>query len=52
MKLTHEEVGKDSLEETKSVKRNPIYVMCDNIRSITTLVDIQNLRCGAIEKLI
>ena len=35
-KLTHEEVGKKriSLEESKTIKRNPIYVMCDNIRSI------------------
>jgi len=35
-KLTHEEVGKlrISVEESKTVKRNPIYVMCDNIRSI------------------
>lgn len=35
-KLTHEEVGKKriSLEESKTVKRNPVYVMCDNIRSI------------------
>jgi 23S rRNA (guanosine2251-2'-O)-methyltransferase len=35
-KLTHEEVGakRISLEETKLVKRNPIYVICDNIRSI------------------
>jgi 23S rRNA (guanosine2251-2'-O)-methyltransferase len=35
-KLTHEEVGKKriSLEESKTIKRNPVYVMCDNIRSI------------------
>ncbi len=35
-KLTHEEVGKKriSIDESKSIKRNPIYVMCDNIRSI------------------
>jgi len=36
IKLTHEEVGKKriSLEESNSIKRNPVYVMCDNIRSI------------------
>lgn len=35
-KLTHEEVGQNriSLEESKTVKRNPIYILCDNIRSI------------------
>jgi tRNA G18 (ribose-2'-O)-methylase SpoU len=35
-KLTHEEVGKKrlSLEQTTKAKRNPIYVLCDNIRSI------------------
>lgn len=35
-KLTHEEVGKKriSLNETQNIKRYPIYVLCDNIRSI------------------
>ncbi|MBZ0203864.1 MAG: RNA methyltransferase [Ignavibacteria bacterium] len=35
-KLTHEEVGKKRtpLEVLKSVKRHPVYVICDNIRSI------------------
>ncbi len=35
-KLTHEEIGKKrfSLEEMKNKIRNPIYVLCDNIRSI------------------
>jgi len=35
-KLTHEEVGKKrvTLDEIKKVGRHPIYVMCDNIRSI------------------
>jgi len=35
-KLTHEEVGKKriSLEESKQIKRHPVYVLCDNIRSI------------------
>jgi tRNA G18 (ribose-2'-O)-methylase SpoU len=35
-KLTHEEIGKKrfSLEKLKTADRNPIYVLCDNIRSI------------------
>jgi len=35
-KLTHEEVGKKRvpLEKLNDLKRHPIYVMCDNIRSI------------------
>jgi tRNA G18 (ribose-2'-O)-methylase SpoU len=35
-KLTHEEVGQKriSLDDSKVIKRNPIYVLCDNIRSI------------------
>lgn len=35
-KLSHEEVGKKriSIEDSKSIKRNPVYVLCDNIRSI------------------
>ena len=53
-KLTHEEVGKKrlSLEETKSVKRNPIYVICDNIRSIYNVGSIFRTSDAAlIEKL-
>jgi 23S rRNA (guanosine2251-2'-O)-methyltransferase len=35
-KLTHEEVGKKRvpLEKLSEVKRHPVYVLCDNIRSI------------------
>ncbi len=53
-KLTHEEVGKKrlSLEVIKSVKRNPIYVMCDNIRSIYNVGSIFRTSDAAlIEKL-
>ena len=53
-KLTHEEVGKKriSIEESKSVKRNPIYVMCDNIRSIYNVGSIFRTSDAAlIEKL-
>jgi tRNA G18 (ribose-2'-O)-methylase SpoU len=53
-KLTHEEVGKlrISVEESKTVKRNPIYVMCDNIRSIYNVGSIFRTSDAAlIEKL-
>ena len=53
-KLTHEEVGKKriSLEEAKSVKRNPIYILCDNIRSIYNVGSIFRTSDAAlIEKL-
>lgn len=53
-KLTHEEVGKKriSIEESKTVKRNPIYVMCDNIRSIYNVGSIFRTSDAAlIEKL-
>lgn len=53
-KLTHEEVGakRISLEETKSVKRHPIYVICDNIRSIYNVGSIFRTSDAAlIEKL-
>src|SRR5512138_3435151 len=53
-KLTHEEVGKKrlSLEETKTVKRHPIYVLCDNIRSIYNVGSIFRTSDAAlIEKL-
>ena len=53
-KLTHEEVGRKriSLEEAKSVKRNPIYIICDNIRSIYNVGSIFRTSDAAlIEKL-
>jgi tRNA G18 (ribose-2'-O)-methylase SpoU len=53
-KLTHEEVGKKrlSLEETRSIKRNPVYVICDNIRSIYNVGSIFRTSDAAlIEKL-
>src|SRR5258706_11717169 len=53
-KLTHEELGKKriTLEETKSVKRHPIYVICDNIRSIYNVGSIFRTSDAAlIEKL-
>lgn len=53
-KLTHEEVGKKriSIDESKSIKRNPIYVLCDNIRSIYNVGSIFRTSDAAlIEKL-
>lgn len=53
-KLTHEEVGRNRLplEEVKSVKRNPIFVLCDNIRSIYNVGSIFRTSDAAlIEKL-
>lgn len=53
-KLTHEEVGKKriTLDETKSIKRHPIYVMADNIRSIYNVGSIFRTSDAAlIEKL-
>jgi tRNA G18 (ribose-2'-O)-methylase SpoU len=53
-KLTHEEVGKKRhpLEKVKSVKRNPVYVLCDNIRSIYNVGSIFRTSDAAlIEKL-
>lgn len=53
-KLTHEEVGNKriSLEDSKSVKRNPIYVLCDNIRSIYNVGSVFRTSDAAlIEKL-
>jgi 23S rRNA (guanosine2251-2'-O)-methyltransferase len=53
-KLTHEEVGakRISLDETKTIKRHPIYVMCDNIRSIYNVGSIFRTSDAAlIEKL-
>ncbi len=53
-KLTHEEVGAKRLplEKTKTVKRNPIYVLCDNIRSIYNVGSVFRTSDAAlIEKL-
>lgn len=53
-KLTHEEVGKKriSLDESEKIKRNPVYVMCDNIRSIYNVGSIFRTSDAAlIEKL-
>jgi tRNA G18 (ribose-2'-O)-methylase SpoU len=53
-KLTHEEVGKKriSLDETKSIKRHPIYALADNIRSIYNVGSIFRTSDAAlIEKL-
>jgi len=53
-KLSHEEVGKKriSLDEAKNIKRHPIYVMCDNIRSIYNVGSIFRTSDAAlIEKL-
>ncbi|RPI13992.1 MAG: TrmH family RNA methyltransferase [Ignavibacteriae bacterium] len=54
-KLTHDEVGEKriSLDDSKVVKRNPIYVLCDNIRSIYNVGSIFRTSDAAlIEKLI
>jgi tRNA G18 (ribose-2'-O)-methylase SpoU len=53
-KLTHEEVGKKRipLEQSRKVKRHPIFVMCDNIRSIYNVGSIFRTSDAAlIEKL-
>ena len=53
-KLTHEEVGSKriSLDDAKKVKRHPIYVMCDSIRSIYNVGSIFRTSDAAlIEKL-
>ena len=53
-KLTHEEVGKKriSLEQSGIIKRNPIHVICDNIRSIYNVGSIFRTSDAAlIEKL-
>lgn len=53
-KLKHEEVGKKRLsaDDIKKVKRNPVYVMCDNIRSIYNVGSIFRTSDAAlIEKL-
>ena len=53
-KLTHEEVGKKrvSLDDTKKIKRHPIYALADNIRSIYNVGSIFRTSDAAlIEKL-
>lgn len=53
-KLTHSEIesGRKKLEEINNYKRNPIYVLCDNIRSIFNVGAIFRTSDGAfIEKL-
>ena len=53
-KLTHEEIGKKraTLDEVIIKKRNPIYVLCDNIRSIYNVGSIFRTSDAAlIEKL-
>ena len=53
-KLTHEEVGKKriTLDETKKIKRHPIYALADNIRSIYNVGSIFRTSDAAlIEKL-
>lgn len=53
-KLTHLQVGEKriSLEESRKVKRNPIHVLCDNIRSIYNVGSIFRTSDAAlIEKL-
>jgi tRNA G18 (ribose-2'-O)-methylase SpoU len=53
-KLTHDEVGKKriSLDESKNIKRNPIYVIAENIRSIYNVGSIFRTSDAAlIEKL-
>lgn len=51
-KLTHEEVGKKrlSLSDAKKVKRHPIYVICDNIRSIYNVGSIFRTSDAALIK--
>jgi tRNA G18 (ribose-2'-O)-methylase SpoU len=54
-KLTHDELGEKriSLDDTKVIKRNPIYVLCDNIRSIYNVGSIFRTSDAAlIEKII
>jgi len=53
-KLTHEEVGNKriTLDETKKIKRHPIYALADNIRSIYNVGSIFRTSDAAlIEKL-
>jgi tRNA G18 (ribose-2'-O)-methylase SpoU len=53
-KLTHEEISgkRVSLDEVRNLKRHPIYVLCDNIRSIYNVGSIFRTSDAAlIEKL-
>ena len=53
-KLTHEELGKKrvTLDDIKKVKSHPVYVLCDNIRSIYNVGSIFRTSDAAlIEKL-
>lgn len=53
-KLSHQEIGsaRKKIEDISSYKRNPIYVVCDNIRSIFNVGAIFRTSDGAfIEKL-
>lgn len=53
-KLSHDEIGKKriSLEAAKRVKRHPIYILCDNIRSIYNVGSIfRTSDAGLIQKL-
>ncbi len=53
-KLSHSEIeiNRKKIEEIKNYKRNPIYVLCDNIRSIFNVGAIFRTSDGAfIEKL-
>ncbi|MGA2669640.1 MAG: RNA methyltransferase [Ignavibacteria bacterium] len=53
-KLTHEEVGRKriTLDDSKKAKRHPVYVLCDNIRSIYNVGSIFRTSDAAlIEKL-
>ncbi|MCX7877993.1 MAG: RNA methyltransferase [Ignavibacteria bacterium] len=53
-KLSHDEIGKKRIpfEEIKKIKRHPIYVLCDNIRSIYNVGSIFRTSDAAmIEKL-
>ncbi len=51
-KLSHEEVGKKriTLDEAKKRERNPIYVLCDNIRSIYNVGSIFRTSDAALVK--
>lgn len=51
-KLTHEEVGKKriSLDAAHKIERHPIYVLCDNIRSIYNVGSIFRTSDAALVK--
>ncbi|OLD66788.1 MAG: RNA methyltransferase, partial [Ignavibacteria bacterium 13_1_40CM_2_61_4] len=53
-KLSHDDIGKKriSLADADTVNRNPIYVLCDNIRSIYNVGSIfRTADAGLIQKL-